>query len=63
MKFVDAFINECMSPLAIAIDSEVKEGFSIEVVVFIFTVLLKTFNNPLVADTLAIIIFGKYYSE
>lgn len=63
LRFIDALFNECLSPLAIAIDSEQQEGFSIKIVLFFLAVLLKTFSNTLVVDTLSIVIFGKYYTR
>jgi hypothetical protein len=63
LRFIDALFNECLSPLAIAIDSEQQEGFSIKIVLFFLSVLLKSFNNSLVVDTISIVIFGKYYTR
>jgi type IV secretory pathway VirB6-like protein len=61
-KFCDAFINECLSPLAIALDSQLKEGFSIKIILFVLGMLLKNLNSQLILDTIALMIFGKYYT-
>lgn len=61
-KFCDAFINECLSPLAIALDSQQKEGFSIKIILFVLGILLKNLNSELILDTIALMIFGKYYT-
>lgn len=63
LRFVDALINECLSPLAVAIDSEQAEGFSIKIALFFLGTLLRSFGNEFVVNALALIIFGKYYSE
>ena len=62
-RFLDAFLNECLSPLAVALDSEHQQGFSIKVVLFVFISLFKTFTCPRVVDALALVVFGKYYTR
>lgn len=62
-RFTDAFVNECLSPLVRALDSETHSSFSIKIILFILSVLFKNITNPLLVDTLALVAFGKYYTR
>ena len=62
-RVIDAFINECMSPIIQTLSSQKKMQFGIKVVIFICAVLFKSIRTSKFLDNILITLFGRYYSR
>ena len=61
--FIDAFANECISPLLQALSSDHKINFSIKTVLYVAATLIKNITNPKFREFIIYCLFGKYYSR
>lgn len=61
--FINAFSNECMSPLLQAFSSPNKVTFNLKVVLLISSMLIVNVHNNEFVDFLVFALFAKYYSS
>jgi hypothetical protein len=57
---MNGFLSECVAPLYRTLTSYLKEIFDINTVIYILSILLKNASEPLLTDSLTLMLFGRY---